>query len=93
MYERAQVVLDLISADLRNMYAENEWYSERDAAAPAPALQCDLDKNNQPRIRFVRDGNAARDAGAGRPTRPRSSRRTTTGRCGRSPTCWIPTRT
>ncbi len=59
MYERAQVVLDVISADLRNMYAENEWYSNGMQPLPAPALQCDVDKNNKPRIRFVRDGNAA----------------------------------
>lgn len=59
MYERAQVVLDLISADLRNMYAENEWFTNGMQPLPAPALQCDLDKNNRPRIRFVRDGNAA----------------------------------
>ncbi|RPH50392.1 MAG: hypothetical protein EHM91_02070 [Planctomycetota bacterium] len=59
MYERAQVVLDLISADLRNMYAENEWYSNGMQPLPAPALQCDVDKNNKPRIRFVRDGNGA----------------------------------
>jgi hypothetical protein len=59
MYERAQVVLDLISADLRNMYSENEWYTNGMQPLPAPSLQCDLDKNNKPRIRFVRDGNAA----------------------------------
>ena len=59
MYDRAQVVLDLISSDVRNMYAENEWYTNGMQALPAPALQCDLDKNNRPRIRFVRDGNAA----------------------------------
>src|SRR5262245_11714774 len=59
MYERAQVVLDLISADLRNMYSENEWYSNGMQPLPAPALQCDLDKNNKPRIRFVRDGKPA----------------------------------
>jgi hypothetical protein len=59
MYDRAQVALDLISADLRNMYAENEWFTNGMQALPAPALQCDPDKNNRPRIRFVRDGNAA----------------------------------
>jgi hypothetical protein len=59
MYDRAQVALDLISADLRNMYSENEWYTNGMQALPAPALQCDPDKNNRPRIRFVRDGNAA----------------------------------
>jgi len=59
MYERAQVVLDLISSDLRNMYAESEWFMNGNQPLPAPALQCDLDKNNRPRIRFVRDGNPA----------------------------------
>jgi hypothetical protein len=59
VYDRAQVVIDLISADLRNLYAENEWYSDGMKPLPAPALQCDLDKNNRPRIRFVRDGNPA----------------------------------
>ncbi|HEV3029965.1 MAG TPA: prepilin-type N-terminal cleavage/methylation domain-containing protein [Planctomycetota bacterium] len=59
VYDRAQVAIDLISADLRNLYAENEWYSDGMKPLPAPALQCDLDKNNRPRIRFVRDGNPA----------------------------------
>src|ERR1043165_9159748 len=59
MYDRAQVALDLLSADLRNLYAENEWFTNGMQALPAPALQCDLDKNGRPRIRFVRDGNPA----------------------------------
>ncbi len=59
MYDRAQVALDLLSSDLRNLYAENEWYTDGMKALPPPALQCDLDKNNRPRIRFVRDGNPA----------------------------------
>ena len=59
VYERGQVVLDLISADLRNIYSENEWFMDGMKALPAPALQCDLDKNNRPRIRFVRTGNPA----------------------------------
>lgn len=59
MYDRAQVAIDLISSDLRNVYAENEWYTDGVKPLPAPALQCDLDKNNRPRIRFVRGGNAA----------------------------------
>lgn len=59
MYDRAQVALDLISSDLRNLYAEHEWYMNGMTALPAPALQCDLDKNGRPRIRFVRTGNAA----------------------------------
>src|SRR5687767_11631171 len=53
MYDRAQVALDLISADLRNMYGENEWFTNGMQALPAPALQADVDKNNRPRIRFV----------------------------------------
>jgi len=60
MYDRAQVVLDLISADLRNLYAETElFFSLQGQAQVPPALQCDLDKNNRPRIRFVRSGNPA----------------------------------
>jgi len=59
VYDRAQVVMDVLSADLRNLYAENEWYLDGVKPLPAPALQCDLDKNNRPRIRFVRDGNPA----------------------------------
>ncbi|MBV8880384.1 MAG: prepilin-type N-terminal cleavage/methylation domain-containing protein [Planctomycetaceae bacterium] len=60
MYDRAQVVLDLISSDLRNVYAENEWILDKNAKPlSAPALQADLDKNNRPRIRFVRGGNEA----------------------------------
>lgn len=59
MYDRGQVVLDLIASDLRNLYTENEWYFDGMKALPAPALQGDLDKNNRPRIRFVRTGNPA----------------------------------
>ena len=59
MYDRAQVVLDLISADLRNTYAESELFMGGTQPLPPPALACDLDKNNRPRIRFVRDGNPA----------------------------------
>ena len=60
MYDRAQVALDLISADLRNMYAETEFYfNPGGQAMTPPALQCDVDKNNRPRIRFVRSGNPA----------------------------------
>jgi hypothetical protein len=60
MYDRAQVALDTISSDLRNMYAESEWYLDTSGKPlPSPALQCDLDKNGRPRIRFVRSGNPA----------------------------------
>lgn len=59
MYDRGQVVLDVISADLRNLYSENEWFTDGMKPLPAPALQGDLDKNNRPRIRFVRTGNPA----------------------------------
>ena len=59
MYERAQVVLDLISSDLRNMYAETEVFFNGNQPMVPPALQCDLDKNTRPRIRFVRSGNPA----------------------------------
>jgi len=60
VYDRAQVVLDLISADLRNMYAETEIYFDaRGVAQVPPMLQCDIDKNSRPRIRFVRTGNPA----------------------------------
>jgi len=59
LYDRGQVVLDILSEDLRNLYSEGEWYSDGMKPLPAPALQADLDKNNRPRIRFVRAGNAA----------------------------------
>jgi hypothetical protein len=59
MYDRAQVALDLVSSDLRNLYSENEWFLNGMKALPSPALQCDLDKNGRPRIRFVRAGNPA----------------------------------
>jgi len=60
MYDRAQVALDLISADLRNMYAETELYfSSGGQPQTPPMLQCDVDKNTRPRIRFVRSGNPA----------------------------------
>lgn len=70
VYDRAQVVLDVISADLRNMYAETEiFFDPRGTALTPPMLQCDVDKNNRPRIRFVRAGNAAvmRSPGGGGP--------------------------
>lgn len=60
MYDRAQGVIEMLSEDLRNMYAENEWILDRNAKPLAsPALLCDLDKNNRARIRFVRVGNEA----------------------------------
>jgi hypothetical protein len=60
MYDRAQVVLDLISADLRNLYAEDEFFlNPGGQPLTPPMLQCDSDKNNRPRIRFVRSGNPA----------------------------------
>jgi hypothetical protein len=59
VYDRGQVVLDLISSDLRNMYAENEVFMNGTIPMAPPALACDLDKNNRPRIRFVRAGNPA----------------------------------
>lgn len=59
VYDRAQVALDQIASDLRNLYAENEWYMNGNAVLPAPVLACDLDKNGRPRLRFVRDGNPA----------------------------------
>lgn len=60
MYDRAQVALDLIAADLRNLYGENEVYLNGTQPLLPAALICDLDKkNNRPCIRFVRAGNPA----------------------------------
>lgn len=59
IYDRAQGVLEAIASDLRNVYAENEFFNNGNSVLMPPAFACDLDKIRQPRIRFVRTGNPA----------------------------------
>jgi hypothetical protein len=59
IYDRAQTVLDAVSSDLRNVYVESELWPEAGTQVQSPLLGCDLDKNRNPRIRFVRTGNPA----------------------------------
>jgi hypothetical protein len=56
IYDKAEVVLSAIVKDLRNVYVENEVYNNGRADLPPPALQCDLDRQKNPRLRFVRTG-------------------------------------
>ena len=56
IYDRAETVLSMIARDLRNVYVENEVYTDGAKELPPPLLQCDVDKNRNPRIRFVRTG-------------------------------------
>jgi hypothetical protein len=56
LYDRAETVLSMIARDLRNVYAETEVYDDGRKELPPPLLQCDVDKNRNPRIRFVRTG-------------------------------------
>lgn len=56
VYDRAQAVLDLITEDLRNAYAENEWTVVGSERLQPPALLCDADRNGRPHLRFVRTG-------------------------------------
>lgn len=67
VYDRAQVVLDAVAGDLRNVYVETEVYDTGQQMMPPPAFACDLDPRKQPRIRFVRTGNpgAAPSGGGG----------------------------
>jgi hypothetical protein len=68
-YDRAQGVLEMIASDLRNLYAENEFFNDGKNVLMPPVLACDLDKSRQPRIRFVRTGNpAAMRTGSAKPT-------------------------
>ncbi len=71
VYDRAQIVLDAVASDLRNVYVENELWPEAGTQVQAPLLGSDLDKNRNPRIRFVRTGNPAvvRVAPTGQPQR------------------------
>lgn len=59
VYDKAEVVLTAISKDLRNVYLENEMYNDGVKDLPPPALQCDLDRLKNPRLRFVRTGSPA----------------------------------
>lgn len=70
LYDRAEVVLSAISKDLRNVYVENELFNNGLRDLPPPALICDLDRQKNPRLRFVRTGAPAvvrAQGGAGSP--------------------------
>lgn len=69
LYDKAEVVLSAIAKDLRNVYVENEIFNNGRADLPPPALQCDLDRQKNPRLRFVRTGAPAvvRALGGGSP--------------------------
>jgi hypothetical protein len=70
IYDKAEVVLSAIAKDLRNVYAENEMYSAGQGDLQPPALQADVDRQGNPRIRFVRTGHPAvvrAQGGAGQP--------------------------
>ena len=56
LYDKAEVVLSTLAKDLRNVYVENEVFNNGTRDLPPPALQCDLDRQKNPRLRFVRTG-------------------------------------
>lgn len=56
LYDKAEVVLSTLAKDLRNVYVENEVFNNGTQDLPPPALQCDLDRQKNPRLRFVRTG-------------------------------------
>lgn len=56
IYDRAEVVLSAIAKDLRNVCVENEVFNNGREDLPPPALQADVDRNRNPRLRFVRSG-------------------------------------
>lgn len=55
-YDKAEVVLSALVKDLRNVYVENEVYNNGRQDLPPPAMLCDLDRQKNPRLRFVRGG-------------------------------------
>jgi hypothetical protein len=59
IYDKAEVVLSAIAKDLRNVYVENEMFSNGLQDLQPPALQGDVDRNRNPRLRFVRTGQPA----------------------------------
>jgi hypothetical protein len=59
IYDRAMTVLDAITSDLRNTYVENEVFDDGQKLLQPPAFACDLDRNKNQRLRFVRTGTPA----------------------------------
>lgn len=57
-YDRAQIVLDRISGDLRDLYSENVYFPDGRKTLMPAALIGDVDSNGGGRIRFVRGGDA-----------------------------------
>ncbi len=70
LYDKAEVVLSAIAKDLRNVYVENELYSRGTGDLQPPVLQCDVDRNRNPRLRFVRTGHPAVVRAQGGPGTP-----------------------
>jgi len=56
IYDRALILLDTITDDVRNAYAENEVFIEGQRERQVPAFIGDFDANRQHRLRFVRTG-------------------------------------
>jgi hypothetical protein len=60
VYDRARVVLDAISDDLRSTYSEGEFLFLDQQPLQPPAFAADLDAQRRPRLRFIRSGDAGR---------------------------------
>jgi hypothetical protein len=56
IYDRALILLDTITNDLRNAYSENEVFFDGQQELQPAAFLCDFDANRQQRLRFVRTG-------------------------------------
>jgi len=56
IYDRALLLLDSITDDLRNAHSENEVFIVGQRELQVPAFACDFDSNKQQRLRFVRTG-------------------------------------
>lgn len=56
VYDRALILLDTITDDLRNAYSENEIFSDGQQELQPAAFLCDFDAAKRQRLRFVRTG-------------------------------------
>lgn len=59
-YDRGQRILDQVSEDLRNTFADDRWYMVDGRPRQAAALLGDADRSRNGRIRFVRSGSRDR---------------------------------
>ncbi len=57
-YDRAQIIIGQITEDLRNLYLENEYFTNGRKTLMPAALIGDYDSNGAGRLRFVMGGNA-----------------------------------